>query len=258
VPLIGDRSAIRARLERDRPWSIYALGDLAPGLFEQSRWHAAEGGSALLLLFSAFETPVLFAIGGPAEVEPLLDEIVDQPRLYLSIQPDVLPLIQARYRVTHETPMWRMVLDPAQREFAPSRAVRLTLADYAALTRLHADGEPAGEAPDFFAPYMVEQGVFYGVYEGSELVATAGTHLVVAAEGVGAVGNVYTRRDRRGRGLAAEVTRAVVAKLTRTLPPQAVIALNVKQSNASAIRIYERLGFQRYCPFFEGLAGPLV
>jgi ribosomal protein S18 acetylase RimI-like enzyme len=258
VPLIGDRSAIRARLERDRAWSVYALGDLAPGLFEQTRWHAAEGGGALLLLFGAFETPVLFAIGAPADVEPLLDEIADQPRLYLSMQPDVLPLVRARYRVTHEMPMWRMVLDPARREFAPSRAIRLTLADYAALTRLHADGEPAGEAPDFFAPYMVEQGVFYGIYEGGEPVATAGTHLVVPAEGVAAVGNVYTRRDRRGRGLAAEVTRAVVAELMQTLPPQAIIALNVKQANATAIRIYERLGFQRYCPFFEGLAAPLV
>jgi predicted GNAT family acetyltransferase len=30
--------------------------------------------------------------------------------------------------------------------------------------------------------------------------------------------------------------------------------LNVNQRNAAAIRIYERLGFERHCPFLEGSA----
>jgi ribosomal protein S18 acetylase RimI-like enzyme len=32
------------------------------------------------------------------------------------------------------------------------------------------------------------------------------------------------------------------------------IVLNVNQKNETPIRIYERLGFERYCPFFEGMA----
>jgi ribosomal protein S18 acetylase RimI-like enzyme len=175
-------------------------------------------------------------------------------KLYLSIRPDILPLIHARYALAHETLMWRMVLDPARFVPTPSNAVRLTLADYSALTRLHADGLPAGEAPDFFAPYMVEQGVFYGIYEGDELVAAAGTHLVAPAEGVAAVGNVYTRRDRRRRGLATQVTGAVTAELLRCMPPGALVALNVMQANTAAVTVYERLGFSRYCGFYEGLA----
>jgi ribosomal protein S18 acetylase RimI-like enzyme len=258
MPPISDANAIRARLNQDRAWSVYALGDLAPSLFQHTRWHAADGGTALLLLFGAFETPVLFTIGAPAEIEPLLGEIGDQPNLYLSIRPEILPLIRARHRVADETPMWRMVLNPAHFSPQATTAARLTLTDYAALTRLYADGGPGGEAPDFFAPYMVEQGVFYGVYEGQDLVAAAGTHLVVPAEGVAAVGNVYTRRDRRGRGLATQVTGAVVAELERTQPSQGIITLNVKQANATAVRIYERLGFERYCGYYEGLALPLV
>ena len=101
---------------------------------------------------------------------------------------------------------------------------------------------------------MVEQGVFYGIYEGPNLIAAAGTHLVAPSEGVAAIGNVYTRRDRRGQGLATQVTGAVAAELLRLMPPSAIIALNVVQTNLAAVKVYERLGFARYCAFYEGLA----
>ncbi len=244
-------------MAHDRIWSVYALGDLEPGLFEHTCWYAAEGSAALLMLFTAFDTPVLFAAGPADRVAGLLDEIGDRPRLYLSIQPEILPLIRARYAVSGLRAMWRMALDPGRFQpwpGSPAGPARLTPSDYTALTRLYADGAATGEAPDFFAPYMVEQGVFYGIFEGQELVAAAGTHLVAPAEGVAAVGNVYTRRDRRGRGLATRVTSAVASELVRGLPAGSVIALNVMQANRPALSVYERLGFARHCEFYEGLA----
>jgi predicted GNAT family acetyltransferase len=99
---------------------------------------------------------------------------------------------------------------------------------------------------------MLQEGVYRGVWEGRELIAAAGTHLVVPDQGVGAIGNVYTRRDRRGRGLARRVTSAVAAELLRRQIP--TVALNVHQDNLTALRIYEKLGFERYCEFREGVA----
>jgi predicted GNAT family acetyltransferase len=32
------------------------------------------------------------------------------------------------------------------------------------------------------------------------------------------------------------------------------VALNVNQRNAAAVHVYERLGYARYCPFYEGIA----
>ncbi len=250
---ITDRAEIRAILETDRRWAVYALGDLAPGFFEHSEWLCARGaGTALVLLYRAFQTPVFLALGSPELVSAILDEIQER-EMYLSIPPEILPLVKARYQVRQEAAMWRMVLDPASFSPAPTEgAVRLGSQDLPALQRLYFDGKPTGEVPDFFSPSMIEPGVFFGVWEGRALVAAAGTHLVAPSEGVGAVGNVYTRRDRRGRGLASCAASAVTAELLRM--GLCTVALNVNQRNAAAIRVYERLGFARYCAFYEGVA----
>jgi ribosomal protein S18 acetylase RimI-like enzyme len=252
MPRLTEPNEIRARLETDRAWAAYALADLAPGFFEHCEWRSCcEPAPAILLLYRAFETPVLVTVGAAPAIASLLEEIRDEPEMYLSVRPEILPLIKARYDVLAEALMWRMVLDPAAFG-APetSAAVPLTAADLPALQELYADGQAAGEAPDFFSPEMVEQGVFFGVREGETLVAAAGTHLYTPAESVGTVGNVYTRRDRRGRGLARQVTRSVTAELLRR--GLRTIVLNVAQANAAAIRVYERLGFRRYTAFYEG------
>jgi GNAT superfamily N-acetyltransferase len=254
MPLLSDPSLLRVRLSVDRPWSVYALGDLAPGFDALSEWHVpSTGDGAVVLLYRAFTTPVLFSLGAPEAIVPLLDEVSAERAVYLSIRPEILPLIQARYQVSQLAAMWRMTLEPADFCPSPTAARRLTLADLPALEALFADGASHGEAPDFFNAHMLEQGVFFGCFEGAGLVAAAGTHLVAPQEGVAAIGNVYTRRDRRGRGLAGQTTSAVAACLLSQTPPL-LVALNVNQANSAAVRVYERLGFKRYCAFYEGLA----
>jgi len=81
---------------------------------------------------------------------------------------------------------------------------------------------------------------------------SAGTHLVIPEEGIAAIGNVYTRRDHRGRGHAATLTSAVTNELLRM--NLRTIVLNVDQRNETAMRVYQRLGYEQYCPYYEGLA----
>lgn len=253
MPPLHDRAAIRAILSEDPVWSVYALGDLAPGFFEHCAWYApANGERAIVMLFGAFGTPVLFAAGDAGSIEPLLDEIA-APEVYLHVRPEVLPAVRARFRIAEPKEMLRMALDAARYRPAPiDGVVRLGPRDLDALRRLYADGGARGETPDFFFPSMLENGVFYGISEGGELAAAAGTHLVAPCEGVAAVGNVYTRRNRRGRGLAAAATSAVVDEILslgiRT------VALNVVSKNETAVRLYERLGFVRHGTFCEGIA----
>lgn len=246
---------MRAILERDRRWAVYALCDLEPPQAQFAEWRIATDDRALLLLYREFATPVLFTFGPPDSIARLLAE-VHEPELYLLIRPEHLPAVAVRYAVAEPLTMWRMVLSVDR--FMPTmehegrECVRLGVEDYAPLEALYADGHETGEAPDFFSRAQVERGVFYGVWEDGALVAAAGTHLFSIELGIGAVGNVYVRRDRRGRGLGRTVTRAVTAELVRR--GLDTVALNVRQDNAAAIRLYESLGYLRYCPFHEGLA----
>jgi ribosomal protein S18 acetylase RimI-like enzyme len=145
------------------------------------------------------------------------------------------------------TPMWRMALQPALFRPVASDAIRLAPGQSGQLAELYAHG--GGGA---FSPAQVGQGVFYGAYVADQLVAAGGTHLVSAAYGVGAVGNVYVHPDYRGRGYGTAVTSAVVSELLdRGIRD---VVLNVGQDNPVAIHIYEKMGFARYCPFLEGPA----
>jgi len=254
MPPATDPAAIRRILEADRPWAVYALADLAPEHRAHARWHvAAAGRPALLLVYRAFHTPVLFACGEAADLRPLLVEIADQPELYVSVRPEAAALLcAAGYRIPAEKRMWRMLLDA--RLFTPPLhpALPLAPANFTEIERLYADGQAAGEAPPFFDSAMLRHGVYFGIREGGALIAAAGTHVLAAGDSVAAIGNVYTRRDRRGRGFGSQVTAAVAAELLRR--HVRTVALNVEESNRTAIRIYERLGFKRYGEYREGLA----
>lgn len=254
MPRLNDPEEIRRRLERDRSWSVYALGDLAPGYRDQSEWYTSDDyPDAMALIYRAGAWPILFTLGDAEAVRAVLGELLPEPRLSLAIRVEHLPAVESRWRVLRSNAMWRMILDPEAPALEPdTRVASLTLADAEPLQALFRDGRHAGEEPDFFFPSMLTGGTYFGVKEGDHWIAAAGTHLVAESEGVATIGNVYVRRDRRGSGLARAVVGAVIAELRHRMIP--TIALNVRQANSTAARVYERLGFQYYCPFTEGWA----
>ena len=93
--------------------------------------------------------------------------------------------------------------------------------------------------------------LYFGIYQGSALAAAAGTHVRSARSSIAAVGNVLTRLAYRDRGMATSCTSAVTAA---ALEEHRDVVLNVRQENAPAISVYERLGFVVHAPFIEGPA----
>jgi ribosomal protein S18 acetylase RimI-like enzyme len=245
---LTDKNEIRAHLRRDPVWSVYALADLAPLMFPKTQWFAPD----LALVVRDYGTAILFAMG-PGSVREAIECVAGSAHLHLQVQRDALDEVARYVAVSSPRVMWRMRWT-GDRVPSPTGAAtsRLTASDVPALQALYADGESSGESPDFFFPSMVSDGVFHGIYEGTALVAAAGTHVLAREEGAAAIGNVYTRRDRRGRGLGRLVTSAVLGDLAGV----ETIGLNVRVDNAAALHLYESLGFARHCEFYEALAAP--
>jgi ribosomal protein S18 acetylase RimI-like enzyme len=247
---LTDKPRILAYLERDRLYAGYAIGDLEPGMYEQCTWIGAETAGqlqALALIFRGLSLPVLLLVGAPDGLRAVLEDIPRPERAYLSCRTGHLAMARDFYAWDEPSPMWRMALRPER--FRPAAAVctRLTPVFASQLRQLYVLG--GGGA---FDPAQIRRGVFFGIFVNGWLVAAAGTHLISPTYGVAAVGNVFTHPDRRGQGYGTAVTSAVVAELLRRGIRD--IILNVSQDNAAAIHVYERLGFERYCPFLEGSA----
>lgn len=243
MPRLTDKNAIRALLRRDPGWSVYALGDLASAMFSKTLWFVPD----LTLVVHDFGTAILFAMG-TASVHEALGSVAGP--VHLQVQRDAFDAVARHGAVSSPRLMWRMIWTGDRAASASPSSRRLNAGDVPALRDLYADGEAAGESPDFFFPSMVGDGVFHGIYEGPALVAAAGTHLVAREEGAAAIGNIYTRRNRRGQGLGRVVTSAVLRELNGV----DTIGLNVRADNGAALHLYESLGFTRHCEFYEAVA----
>jgi predicted GNAT family acetyltransferase len=65
------------------------------------------------------------------------------------------------------------------------------------------------------------------------------------------VGNIFTLPRHRGRGYGGACTSAVCAAL---LNQSLTIVLNVSVENQPAVRLYQRLGFEQHCVYYETMA----
>lgn len=240
-----NKREIRRRLLKAPDWTLYPRADLDPAHDALCDWYGA--GDGVALAYHAFDPPALVAAGTAAEVRALL-AAVPLRRADLAIPADLLPAAEGLWR--HDAPdrMVRMVL--RRLEHRPGPAVRLGTGDLAEVEELYAQGPGAGVS---FVPSQLATGCFFGVRQGGGLVAVAGVHAVSWAEGVAAIGNVFTRPDARGRGLAQIAVSAVAAHLLDG--GIGLVGLNVAEDNAPAARAYAKLGFTPRLKFLQGPAG---
>lgn len=251
---LTDKAPIRAFLNRDRALSAYALGDLDDAFWPQSTFYGARRDGRLVsvvLFYDGFDPVVLVTFGEPDGVRAVFADVSLPRDIYYVLPEELDGPLSERYDCPRRHIEWRMVLDAAAfdppplgnvRRIAPEQADQL-----AALYRRAAD---PGEEIVAFSPWQIAHGVFYGVWDGGTLVATAGTHVWSTDEQVAAVGNVFTQPEHRGRGYATACTGAVARDaLAAGLD---TVILNVREDNAPAIRVYEKLGFRRYHLFIEG------
>jgi ribosomal protein S18 acetylase RimI-like enzyme len=106
--------------------------------------------------------------------------------------------------------------------------------------------------PGPFVTRTIELGTYIGVREGGELVAMAGERM--HPTGFTEISAVCTDESQRGRGLASQLVRVIVAGIrARGETP----FLNLTIENEPAHRLYDALGFEtRSLPDVIGIRAP--
>jgi GNAT superfamily N-acetyltransferase len=235
-----DPAWLRELSERDPVPHVFAVWDRqnAPEKVE-FRTYLLDGVPAAYLLIWRGRPGVAIVhwMGSASDPEPLLEAL--PPRPLIASVPEAIGREVLRRR--EPGTLSRVLLMACDRplspdQLAPGRGRRLARED-APLLRELARRHPG----DLTTPYaMADPGVepIFGVVEDDRLVAVARIQASTPAAWI--IGGVFTLPDQRGRGFGREATRAAVAA---AVAAGARPALFVKEENAPARRIYERLGF---------------
>jgi ribosomal protein S18 acetylase RimI-like enzyme len=246
---VADPADILGVFTRDAPAHPYGIADVAQ-LWERSRWWRAGDAVVGLMDLPGSDVPVLYAVSADAaeatldllrELEPQLPSAVmatGPVGLAAALAPDFAATFARAYVKLH--------LADAERLPPPDPLTRvLTRRDLPALEALYATDPVAG---DFFHAALLDTGLYLGRWDGAELVATSGIHVLDEQHGVAAIGNVATHPAHRRRGLGRAVTATLCHHLLRRVP---VVGLNVRQENVAARRLYLGMGFRIVLPYEE-------
>jgi ribosomal protein S18 acetylase RimI-like enzyme len=241
----NNRQHIKRLLESDRVWCAYALADLDPTEAERCTWITDK--ESVILIYKGLDPAVLFVHGEPDQLRHLFGQVPPGNYLYMLKKPCRL-MLDRELEPTFEQRMWRMKLDQTNFPSVSTHGVeRLGPEDLPAILRLYGNFP---DRPDAFHERQLANGPFFGIRENKEIVSIAGVHILSRWGSVAAIGNVFTRPDRRGRGLATRASAAVVqAALEQGIR---TIVLNVAMDNEAAIHCYRNLGFDPYCSYYEG------
>lgn len=258
---IRDPVEIEAFLRRDARAHVYALADLDEFFRPVTTWYGARQGGelcALALVLRGLSLTILYAVCPSAHeaTRQLLAELEPElpGRLFVNLGTGLESAFGERWRWVGHAECWKLALgdpdalaraDPGGVEpFGPERR--------AELERFYREDayRPEERGGRFLEPYMLERWPHCGIFEDGRLVCAAGTHVLSDEQGVAALGNIATRPDRRGRGLARAATAFIAQKLAARV---CHLGMNVATDNEPALRCYTSLGFRPVLRYVEAL-----
>jgi ribosomal protein S18 acetylase RimI-like enzyme len=267
-----NKKRLLKHFQKDPVLFAYHIGDLDDFYFGDCLWPSVanerSGLDDVLLTYSGGATPALLAFGLSDRFPELLRDYLPlaPKRFFCHFQKTHGEIFRAFARVTPLGTHLKMKLDEPvfaryaaehgqaetpDRTFTSSRSrqgqfIRLDTSHESALGQLFAAAYP----DNYFVPRMLQTGKYFGYSEGDVITAVAGVHVVSDEHRIAVLGNITTHPDHRGRGLATDLTRVLVAEL---VSEGKMVCLNVKADNAPAIACYRKLGFVPVHEYEEAL-----
>ena len=249
---LHSKDQIEAFLRRHPFLHLYSLGDLDDFFWQYTTWYALvdkQQIKEIVLLYTATSLPVLLGLTeGPTDLmKKLLRSIIHllPKRFYAHFSSDVATVFANDYKIKSHGLHYKMALTNSCLDSIDTSDVkRLTLCDSSELEEFYCVSYPG----NWFEPYMLETGCYYGIRHGASFISVAGVHVYSQEYKVAALGNITTHPHFRGQGQAKIVCAKLCKELLQTVDR---IGLNVKVDNTSAIACYTRLGFERIATFEE-------
>jgi ribosomal protein S18 acetylase RimI-like enzyme len=253
VSVIRDKQLIENFFRKDPLMHLYEIGDLDDFFWPQTRWIAlgSEGNLiSILLLYEDFRMPVLLALNHkplPPEVNGiLLLKHLLPSYLNAHLSTEFKDLLNQVYHMEYPALHFKMGFSDysciRNKDF--SQVIRLGTGNRNELLELYRISYPG----NWFHERMLQTGQYYGLKINNQLVSVAGVHVYSEKYRVAALGNITTHPNYRNQGLAEIVTACLCEQLAQRVDH---IGLNVHTDNLSAIRCYQKLGFEILSQFEE-------
>jgi len=252
---LPDKEQIEAFLRKNIYLHLYELGDMDDFFWPYTRWYTLEEDQTIkqvIMLYTAFDPPVMLALTDDIPgMQALLRSSQLPNQIFAHLSLGLRETLEETYTATSYGTHYKMAwTNPsACNTIDTTDVAHLSQSDLPALEALYAQGYP----DNAFDPRILETGQCYGIYHPThpgKLICAASVHVYSEYYQVASLGNVVTHPEWRGKGLATRTC----ARLCRSLQQHIRhIGLNVKANNASAIRCYQRLGFQTVAEFEEVL-----
>lgn len=249
---IQNKEKIARFLQLNPELYLYALGDLDDFFWPNTHWYALEDHEELLsltFLYTGGKSVTLLGFcENPAPMKELLSSLLPllPPTFHAHLSFGLENIFESHYHREAFGEYSRMILRHPERvlgHHCPD-VCSLSESDLEDIEALYRESYPE----NWFDPYMLKSGKYFGVRKNDTLVSIAGIHVFSEQYQVGALGNITTHPLWRGEGLGMQATAKVCQSLTG---PAKTIGLNVKTHNFSAIRCYQKLGFERVFDFNE-------
>lgn len=265
-----DKSALVRFFQRDPALYAYHLGDLDPFFIENTDWWTAsvknpdsESGdiSAALLLYTAFDMPVILALADNqaqgALWHKLLNDLPTQAHVHYQARHENIirrcfehTRLGLHYKMSYHSDLDQRLDRKGDSQVGSSAVKQLGSDDEKEISALLQAGNPGS----YFDRRLLSTDKCLGIFEGSRLVSFGACHVYSPEYEVATLGAITTHPDWRGQGLATKITRALMQAL---LPTVENLCLNVHSENRTAIGIYQRLGFEVRHEYQEALINKL-